>query len=442
MFGYYFGLALRSLRRNVVLTALMILAIGVGIGASMTTLTIFRTMSGDPIPDRSAQLFAAQIDNYGPVNFGSVKAFLTSDQLPTNLTYMDAVALMRAHGAPHQAAMFGTAVAVTPPDPAKLPFQVPARATYADFFAMFEAPFEYGAPWSAADDEARLPVVVITRKLNQQLFDGANSVGRTLRIGTDEYRVAGVIDDWEPAPRFFDLGGAAAGFAGAEQVYLPFTLAVARRLPSNNMTCLKPPGSGKDALLHSECVWIEFWAWLPTPAAAHAYRAFLTGYAASQRDHGRFNWPPRVALRNVRQWLSYNRVVSGDVSMLVLVSFAFLAVCLLNAVGLMLAKFMARAAQVSVRRALGADARAIFAQCLVEAGTIGLAGGVVGLALTVLGLGVAAGLFGDGAAVLTHLSGADVVIAIVLSVSTALAAGFYPTWRAARIQPAWQLKVQ
>ncbi len=442
MFGYYFSLALRSLRRNVVLTALMILAIGVGIGASMTTLTIFRTMSGDPIPDRSRQLFAAQIDNYGPLHFGSLKAFQTSDQLPPNLTYIDAVALMRAHAAAHQAAMFGTTVPVTPPRAGQLPFQVAARATYADFFSMFEVPFQYGAPWSAADDESRSAVVVITRELNQQLFGGTNSVGRTIRIGTDDYRVAGVIKDWKAAPRFYDLGGGPGGFGNDEQVYLPFTRAVARHLPSNNMSCLKPLGTGVDAVLHSECVWTEFWVQLPTPAAVRAYHDFLVNYAAAQRDTGRFNWPPRVALRDVPRWLAYNHVVSGDVSMLVLVSFAFLAVCLLNAVGLMLAKFMARIAQVSVRRALGADARAIFSQCLVEAGTIGLAGGAVGLALTFLGLGVARGLFGDAAAALTHLAGSDVLITIALSVATALLAGLYLTWRAARIQPAWQLKVQ
>jgi putative ABC transport system permease protein len=208
------------------------------------------------------------------------------------------------------------------------------------------------------------------------------------------------------------------------------------------MSCLKPPPAGKDAVLHSECVWIQFWVQLPTSAAVRAYRTFLLGYAGSQRYSGRFNWPPRVALRNVRQWLSYNRVVSGDVSMLLLVSFAFLAVCLLNAVGLMLAKFMARTAQVSVRRALGADARAIFSQCLVEAGAVGLVGGTIGLALTALGLDVAAGLFGDAGLALTHLGGADVLITLVLSIVTALLAALYPTWRAARIQPAWQLKMQ
>ncbi|HEY0747857.1 MAG TPA: hypothetical protein VGD63_14250, partial [Steroidobacteraceae bacterium] len=68
MFTYYFGLALRSLKRNIVLTVLMIVAVGVGIGASMTTLTVFRAMDGDPIPQKSRQLFAVQIDNWGPAS--------------------------------------------------------------------------------------------------------------------------------------------------------------------------------------------------------------------------------------------------------------------------------------------------------------------------------------------------------------------------------------
>lgn len=59
MFGYYFNLALRSFRRNKILTALMVLAIALGIGASMTTLTVFYVLSGDPIPQKSDRLFSA-----------------------------------------------------------------------------------------------------------------------------------------------------------------------------------------------------------------------------------------------------------------------------------------------------------------------------------------------------------------------------------------------
>ena len=50
MLGYYLNLALRSFRRNPVLTALMIAAIGAGIGTSMTTFTVFRANVGRPYP--------------------------------------------------------------------------------------------------------------------------------------------------------------------------------------------------------------------------------------------------------------------------------------------------------------------------------------------------------------------------------------------------------
>jgi putative ABC transport system permease protein len=153
------------------MTALMIIAIGVGIGASVTTLSIFRIMSGDPIPQKSGQLFAPQIDNWGPADTQRSEGNPagTSDHLPDQLSYMDAMAFMRAHPAKRQAAMYASHVLVTPPDPRQLPFQVPARATYRDFFEMFQVPFQFGAPWTAADDEARLPRAIITRALNTAL---------------------------------------------------------------------------------------------------------------------------------------------------------------------------------------------------------------------------------------------------------------------------------
>ena len=55
------NLALRSFR-NKALTALMVLAIALGIGTSMTTLTVFHVLSGDPIPDKSDRLFYVQLD--------------------------------------------------------------------------------------------------------------------------------------------------------------------------------------------------------------------------------------------------------------------------------------------------------------------------------------------------------------------------------------------
>ena len=100
---------------------------------------------------------------------------------------------------------------------------------------------------------------------------------------------------------------------------------------------------------------MQFWVELPTAADAARYRTFLGNYAAEQQRSGRFHWPPHTRLRDVKEWLMYRHAVSDEVRILVLVAFSFLFVCLLNAMGLMLAKIMGRAGDIGVRRALGAS---------------------------------------------------------------------------------------
>jgi putative ABC transport system permease protein len=41
---------------------------------------------------------------------------------------------------------------------------------------------------------------------------------------------------------------------------------------------------------------------------------------------------------------------------------------------------------------------------------------------------------------LTHLDAADVSFAVLLGVFATMLAGLYPTWRAAHVEPAWQIK--
>ena len=53
LFGYYWQLALKSLKRNPALSTLMVLAIAIGIGACMTTLTVYSLMASDPIPQKA-----------------------------------------------------------------------------------------------------------------------------------------------------------------------------------------------------------------------------------------------------------------------------------------------------------------------------------------------------------------------------------------------------
>src|SRR5207342_3797609 len=101
MFAYYFNLALRSFARNKMLTALMVLAIALGIGASMTTLTVFHILSGDPIPDKSSQLFYPQLDPAGK------DGYTPGEEPSEQMTRFDAEALLGAHRGDRQAIMTG-----------------------------------------------------------------------------------------------------------------------------------------------------------------------------------------------------------------------------------------------------------------------------------------------------------------------------------------------
>ena len=63
MFIHDLRLALQSLRRNPVLSALMVGAIAVGIAASMIAITLYHARTGHPIPWKSDKLFAVTLDN-------------------------------------------------------------------------------------------------------------------------------------------------------------------------------------------------------------------------------------------------------------------------------------------------------------------------------------------------------------------------------------------
>jgi putative ABC transport system permease protein len=146
-----------------------------------------------------------------------------------------------------------------------------------------------------------------------------------------------------------------------------------------------------------------------------------------------------VRLRSLMEWLDYKEVVPSDVRLQVWLAFGFLSVCLLNTVGLLLAKFMRRSGEIGVRRALGASRREIFVQCLVEAGTVGLAGGILGLALAWLGLWAVRQQPADYAD-LAHLDPAMLLTTFVLAVAASLLAGLLPAWQAMQVTPAMQLK--
>ncbi|TAN06252.1 MAG: FtsX-like permease family protein [Rhodanobacteraceae bacterium] len=435
MFAYYLDLAIRSLKRNPALTVLMVVAIGFGVAASMITYSVFRAVSGNPIPDKSARLFTPQIDSWGP-------QYNDRGEPPQALDYTDAMALMRAHAARRQTLIYPVQLSVLPGGNRSLPIKANGIAAYGAFFPMFEVPFRYGSGWSEAQDEDRAAVVVLGAAFNRKLFGGANSVGREITLGGHDYRVVGVTRHWNPVPRFYALFGGGDIFGKPADFYIPFTRALDLQISTtgNNSCRQRIPATGWEGWLHSDCVWINPWVELDTPAAVARYRNFLEGYSAEQQHAGRFGWAPNVRLRDVTQWLAYMHVVPPESRIALMVSLGFFLICLVNTIGLLLAKFMRRAGEIGVRRALGASRLQIYLQFLVEAATVGLAGGLLGLLLTAAGVSGVGLLFRPEIARLAHIDLSLVGLTLAVAIGATVVAAFYPTWRAAHVQPAWHLR--
>ncbi len=441
MFSYYFRLGVRSLRRNPALTALMVLTLAIGVAASVSTLTILHIMSSNPIPQKSERLFVPLIDN------GPLKGYNPADPENKNdsnqqLTYIDAVNLLKSGYGERKTALYGISAPIEPARKDMAVISGQGVATTRDFFSMFDTPFLYGQGWSEADDKAGNDVVVINSGMAEKLFGAVNPVGQRIRMNQQEYQIVGVLDNYRPRPKFYRLIGGPGAFGLEEDVMIPLANAIRRETaPNGSMSCSGKRDAGWQGLLASECTWIQFFFETKSGADRGELQSWLNNYTDDQHKLGRFQRKAPNQLFDVMQWLEYRKVVGNDSRLSAWLAFGFLALCLVNTVGLLLAKFSVRASEVGIRRALGASRREIFQQFLTETAVVGLAGGTLGLLLAFGALAIIA-MQSKEMQVVAHMDLPMLALTFVLALASAMLAGLIPTWRACNITPAIQLKSQ
>ena len=441
MLSYYVQTALRSLRRTPILTAVLIGAIALGICISTTFIALRHVFERDPLPGKSQSLFYVRLDNWD-----AARAYVAEDpkSLPPQITYKDMRALMRSTIPVRQTGTFVSRMFVFPQSAKVRPFREPIRLVFSDFFPMFDIPFQYGSGWDKAADAKPEQLIVIDAAMNQKLFGGGNSVGKTVRIADRNFKVGGVISpDWRPTYRYYDV---VQGPVPAESIFMPFNLTPVMQIQtSGNSDGWKDYGNTPEDFLNSEQTWIQFWVQLPDGAKVQAYRDYAANYVQDEKKHGRFQRPLHVEINSMPELLEAFGFVPKTVKVMSLVSLLFLVVCSLNLVGLLLGKFLARVPEVSVRRALGASKVQVFWQHVVECEVIGIIGGALGMLLSVAMLSVIAKVLqqGNGNSVTgVSLDLEMVAVSIFLSLVAGLMAGVYPAWRICSVPPAMQLKLQ
>lgn len=438
MLSYYLKLGVRNLRRSPWMTVLVVLTLAAGVSASMSTLTVLHMMSADPIPQKSDRLFTVTIDNDPVSDAGNAGA--AADDGPAMLTWTD-VRQMRDRMPGLRKSGFYHVGLIAYPDKAGVKnTMLTGAAVDADFLPMMDAPFKYGGPWSKADDEQDSHVIVITDRAAQKLYGDVNPVGQTLQLGDNRFQVIGVLKPWVLLPPFF-MASSGSRFQDGEDMFIPLNTAIALQIMVNgSVSCNWDNDPGFDGMLRSECVWLRFWVETQSAADRSKIEQWLHAYTAEQHAAGRLPRPDHSKVYNVREWLAFVGTVDDDTVLQTWLAFGFLLVCLVNTVGLLLAKFSSRVGDIGVRRALGATRSDIALQYLGEVVVIGAIGSLAGLALALLMLKLMGSLNHMGP--LAKMDPTMLALTVVLSVAAAVLASVLPIWRACRVMPAVQLKTQ
>ena len=450
MFSYNLLLATKSLKDRVSLTVLMILAISVGLGLYMTIKTMAHQSKRVPLAHKSEQVYLIQMDNRE----------LTADPINrqarmVDTTYKDTINLMELQlPGVEQTFTWKTHGVLNVEDENITPVRTQALVGTTEFFSMFEPRFLYGRAWDKSDEQSGAAVVVISKRMNDQLFGGIDSVGQKLRINTLDMTVVGVLDTWNLPRRFYDRSYRSSN---PDDFYIPYTFALNNELPRDaGFDCWSTEAENSRAfrtrmqeqLLNSECAWITFWAEIPDDQIDE-YNRQLVQYIETQKQLGRFPREIQTYVTNLDDQIADISSRNGFFNMFNIIATLFFAVCLINAVGILLAKFMRRSREVALRRALGAKKSTIIFQHLLEVIILGSLGGALGLVVSYYGLQglMHIQLYASDYQLLLEdlrpmysLDLEMIGAAFGIAIASTIVVGIYPIWRICNIPPASQLK--
>ncbi|HXU06807.1 MAG TPA: ABC transporter permease [Polyangia bacterium] len=418
--GYNLRLVGKSLRRDPWFTVVMVLGQALSVSIFVTALTTsqrYANMTGQVRGD----VFRVERDpNTALVRFYRGTQFEVFGEFSANYVSVPTVRALAATGLATASTVNFVSVATGGPveGPAN---RLAVRFCDAGFFEIFDVPFRYGGPFTRADERISPPaaVVVLSDLLNQKLYGGADSTGRTIRISGHDFRVAGVMRQRAGKLNLWDFGVAPENIAN---VVVPFAFAdVLRPMPVFSY----PPvatNEGWHAIAESPSGVTEYWLRLPAGEARTQIKAVLASIGPhwllrpANEIAGRFSKPP------------------PPYRIFVILTLVVLEVSVINLMRMLLAKATSRAAEIGIHRALGAGRNVIFTRQLLEGVVVSMVGSLLGLALAIPTVTMFDRLIPD-LPVRLAVTPTIVATTLLICLLAGLVSGIYPAWRIASVAP-------
>jgi putative ABC transport system permease protein len=402
-------IALRSLRVNKLRTALTMLGIMIGVAAVIAMVSV-----GTGAQARVAEQIQSLGSNLIIVLSGSSNAagVRLGQGSQLTITEDDATAIAREVPAVQVAAPSsrGNAQVVY----GNLNWSTGIQGVTADYFEARDWPIDDGRPILQEDTDGATKVALLGQTTALNLFGESDPLGQIIRIKKVPFTVVGLLSR---------KGQSSWGQDQDDVILIPLSTAKKKVLGVSQANA-RSVGSISIKIRPDENM----------PDAENQIRGLL---------RQRHRLPPSQDddfwLRNLSEVLQTQEESSKVMTyLLAAIASVSLLVGGIGIMNIMLVSVTERTREIGLRMAVGARARDILTQFLVEAVTLSLIGGIIGIALGVGGSNAISYL----AEWPTVLAPGSVVIAFGFAAAIGIFFGFYPARKASRLDPIEALRYE
>ncbi len=267
-----------------------------------------------------------------------------------------------------------------------------------------------GRGFSNNELENAAPVAIIGQEIKETLFDRVDPLNKYISVMGGHYKVVGILEK----------SGAMMGGGGPDRMIL-LPLETARRVPIDYnptydiTTAVKNPMELENAM--GEATGLMRLIRRDKPGLPESFEIKTSESLASRFD--------TIA--------GYLRIGGGIVGFITLLG---ASIGLMN---IMLVSVTERTREIGIRKALGATPLLIRQQFLIEAIVICLLGGITGVVLGILIGNLMSKLLGSGGFIIPWLW---ITVGLFVCIVVGLLSGYYPAYRASRLDPIDSLRFE
>ncbi len=280
------------------------------------------------------------------------------------------------------------------------------------FFVAREWPVEEGREFTEEEARRGGQVAIIGQTVARELFAGGNPVGTQIRVKNVPFEIVGVMAK---------KGQSMGGLDQDDVILIPLQTARARVVGTNR---------AKNRSVNQ--IMVKVREGEDISAAEDEMKKLLR-----QRHRIQDGRDDDFSIRNLAEIQATREESARTMAMLLLsVAGVSLVVGGIGIMNIMLVSVTERTKEIGLRMAVGARPRDVMGQFLIEATLIALIGGVIGI---LIGVGIAM-ISADVAGWPLVIDPMIVAAAFVFSGLVGVVSGFYPAFRAARLDPVEALR--